>query len=294
MKINNNTSAERRSAFTLLELLAVISVIAILVALIMPALMNAFRNTNNAEVSVEFSKLTTAMESFKSDHGGIAPWSAIVLRETGGTNGSNWDRESRSRIRRIWPQYNFASNVDFNGDGDTADVLTLTASECLVFFLGGMRTMQPSAGGPSTPGLQGFSKNPINPFNRTGENREIGYFEFDPDQLVDVDSDGMLDYMDPLADQQLPILFVSNNNGQGYATSDGSLNFYVQGDGTTPWKKGSFQLISPGGDGEFGFEPIIDSSNPPLAVPQPYSSGATVPQFQDDNITNFSDGTLGI
>ena len=286
-----------RAGFTLLELLAVISIIAILLALLLPAIARIINNANNAEVSAEFSRLTTGITSFKSDHGGIEPWSSIVLTEDPGT--TPWRTESRSRIRRIWPQFNFTVQIDFNGDGafagDTSGntpglstgEIGLSASECLVFFLGGMRTLQP------LEGLMGFSKNPLNPFSRSGENRETSYFEFDPDQFVDADGDGMLDYMDSLSNQQTPILFVSSNNGQGYSTADGNLNFYVQADGTTPWKPNSFQLISPGEDGEFGFSPVINSASLPQGAPQQYSDDYTVPQNQPDNITNFSQGTLG-
>ncbi|MEQ9409711.1 MAG: prepilin-type N-terminal cleavage/methylation domain-containing protein [Fuerstiella sp.] len=288
-----------RSGFTLLELLAVITIISILLALILPAIGGAMRNARNAEVSAEFTRLTTSITSFKAEYN-LEPWSEILLPE-------NWvatpcTATSRTRIRRIWPQFNFEPRdgsgnpifFDFNGDGlftgdpnRADDAVFLNGSECLVFFLGGMRTMQPDVG------LIGFSKNPINPFTRAGENRTIPH-EFKPDQLSDVDGDGMLDYMDSLPDQRTPILYVSSNNGQGYLKSDGNLNFYVEADGKTPWKKSSFQLISPGEDGEFGFEPIIDTGNPPLGLPQPYSEDTDVPRDQADNICNFNPGgTLG-
>ncbi|MCL5459979.1 hypothetical protein M3M33_15180, partial [Loigolactobacillus coryniformis] len=48
-----------------------------------------------------------------------------------------WDSVSMTRIRRIWPTFNFAATIDFNADGDMADAITLAGSECLVFFLGG-------------------------------------------------------------------------------------------------------------------------------------------------------------
>ena len=158
-----------------------------------------------------------------------------------------------------------------------------------MFFLGGVKR-------PGDDSVIGFSKNPIDPFTIAGENRTTP-FDFNPDQIVDTDMDGMLEYVDPLPGQTTPLLYVSSNNGQGYSKQDGALNYYVQGDGKTPWKNGSFQIISPGEDGEFGFDP----------APNPFDSSGTTadsrPKFADDvdvsvdeadNVASFNPGsTLG-
>lgn len=284
---NNQTSSRRRSAFTLLELLAVIVIISILLALILPAISGAFRNAATAEVSAEFTQLDSAIQAFKQDFGGLEPWSTVVLTEEGGA----WTSVSKTRIRRLWPQFNFGIDRDLNGDGDATDQIVLTGSEALVFFLGGMND-------PGNPGvLRGFSKNPVNPFLRTGESRTAVYHEFEVDRLVDLDGDGFAEYVDSVGDGSTPILYVSSNNHQGYSKADGALNYYVQDDGKTPWNKDTFQLISPGEDGEFGFD----------VAPNPFDSTGTAtdsrPRFgennepsgeQSDNIANFNpSGTLG-
>lgn len=275
-----------RSAFTLLELLTVIVIISILMSLILPAISGAFRNANIAEVSAEFTQLDSAIQAFKQDFGGIEPWSSITLTESGA-----WNSISKTRIRRLWPQFNFGLARDLNGDGDTMDNINLTGAESLVFFLGGMHD-------PSNPAsLRGFSKNPVNPFQLTGESRTAVYHEFDADRLVVFSTHGFASYVDQIGEGETPILYVSSNNGQGYSKTDGSLNYYVQDDGKTPWNKSTFQLISPGADGDFGFVP----------APNPFDSSATAtdsrPRFGEntdakgtkaDNIANFEpSGTLG-
>ena len=232
------------------------------------------------------TRLTTGITSFKSEYN-LEPWSEIVLTED--PSNTSWTTGSRTRIRRIWPQYNFTLTNDFNGDGDASDVLVLTASECLVFFLGGVRTAQPDQG------LLGFSKNPVNPFVRSGGNRTTPH-EFNPSQLLDTDGDGMLEYVDSLGGDT-PLLYVSSNNGQGYSNADGALNYYVQGDGKTPWKKDSFQIISPGEDGEFGFDPApnpFDSTGGATDSRPKFSEEVDVSQQEADNIASFNPGsTLG-
>lgn len=271
-----------RTGFTLLELLAVITIISILLALIFPAISNVLQNANNAEVNAEFVKIGQSITSFESEYN-LHPWSHVILREEGGT----WDATSKTRIRRIWPQFNFSLDRDINGDGDATDVLELTASECLVFFLGGV----PAA--PGTTGVIGFSKNPINPFSRTGTNRTVPH-EFDIERLVDSDGDGMWEYADSVS--ETPLLYVCSNNGQGYSTADGSLNYYVQADGTTPWKPDGYQIISAGEDQQFGFDPApnpFDSSGGSTDSRPRFAEDIEVPREQADNLVSFRNGKLG-
>lgn len=304
-QLNTSITTSSRSAFTLLELLAVIVIISILVALILPALQGAFRNANNAEVTAEFTQLDSAIQAFSQDFGGIEPWSSIVLTENWST--SPWPVDTRTKIRRLWPQFNFSPrdsggnpiNFDLNGDGllvgdpnRSDEYLELTGTEALLFFLSGV----PSPGSPKT--RLGFSKNPIMPFQFGGESRTAVYHEFDIDRMIDQDGDLALGYTDTIGDGTAEIHYVSSNNSQGYSEADGALNYYVQDDGKTPWNRSSYQLVSAGEDGEFGF---LLRPNPFLTLPPDTSDSRPrfgenneAKGFQADNLTNFNtSGTLG-
>ncbi len=278
MKTIHPKSRTTRSGFTLIELLAVITIIAILLALILPAIGNVMRRARNAEVSAEITRLETAIASFKAENG-IEPWSEIVLTEDPGSFG--WPADSRTKLRKLFPQFSFTGQIDFNNDGFfTGDPaygdgrIDLTGSECLVFFLGGMQ---------NNGTVIGFSKNPLSPFIRSGNSRTVSLHEFDVSRLRDADGDEMLDYFDPLDDQDKPYAYASSNNGQGYSSASGV--YYLDGSGK-PWKPTSHQIISPGEDGEFG---------PPTATPPVYTPDLDLTgdrRIEADNITNFSGGTL--
>jgi len=291
-----------RGGFTLLELLITIAIIAILMALIIPSIQRVRYRAQVQKTSADLGQLDTAIAQFQSDFG-LEPFSELVLTED--TAVTDWNASpaltlSRTRIRRIWPQFTFSGQIDFNadgsfaGDGGSDATLTLTGSECLVFFLGGVISRDQNGDGvvdptevSAVPTWIGFSKNPLNPFLMTGSNRVGPLYTFDSGRLIDTDGDGMMEYMDSLPGQSSPILFVSANNGQGYSPS---VSYYVQTDGKTPWNKDSHQLISPGLDTNLGFDPLA-------GLKGPYGDGIELTGgrlAEADNITNFKKGsTLG-
>lgn len=303
-----------RRGFSLVELMVVIVIIGILAALILPALGSASRTARVTEVQVEIKGLESNITAFKTEFGEEPP-SGITLFEEGGA----WSVASQTQIRRMWPQFNFAIDRDINGDGDMGDVIVLTGSECLVFFLGGMMatnvvSADGSAAGGSAPVTAwtplGFSKNPRNPFERSGGTRIGPFQEFDGSRLVDVFSitptdHDMPEYLDTLPSQANPYLYASSNNGRGYDATDlggpalsaplvpvtSMTNVYLQKDDDTStvgdtseiaWNQTSFQIISPGFDTEYGVGGI-------------YESDGTLPPARSnerDNITNFGSGEL--
>jgi len=302
--------------FTLIELLVVIVIVSALLALLIPAVMSARESARNAQVQAEISRLTSAIADFKAAHG-INPPSSIKLFEEGDANltdSSGWSSDPRSMglIRQIFgQQFDFSINRDINGDGvitpaattETDLTLKMTKGECLVFFLGGVRASEDrnenlvldpgedldgDAAIDALPGVIGFSQNPANPFTRLGSNREGPYFEFDSSRLRDVDGNGWLEYVDPIPEQTQPYFYFSAYDGQGYDTTEATpmTNVYLQSAGTA-WNPQTFQIISPGGDAQYGTGGVFnpDTADADLV-------GVGVREEERDNITNFHNGRL--
>lgn len=317
----------RRSAFSLIELLVVMVVIAILAGLLLPAINNVRRTARLNEVKAEMTRFDSAIAAFKARYG-VTPPSAIVLPNLN-VAGVDWDPISRRRIRSIWPQFNFAS---VGGIGPAyfggRDYIALTGAECLVFFLGGMPD--------GTGKLLGFSKNPRAPFSTAGTNRDGPFYEFQAGRLVDVDADNFHEYVDTLPGQTTPYLYISSNDGKGYPTqvpggiddfdvyvaagaggnphdgSDGdgiaqlynamggqiddsggvvqNLQFVYHQDAArnNPWKKESYQIISAGQDNQYG-SPVGAYAGTGV-----YENPDNMPVGEQDNLANFNEGlTLG-
>ena len=68
--------------FTLVELVAVILILAFLIALLLPALNGALKTAKNAAVGGEINQLAQALASFKAQYGDYPP-SRIYLAENG-------------------------------------------------------------------------------------------------------------------------------------------------------------------------------------------------------------------
>lgn len=305
-----------RGGFTLIEILAVILIISILMAFLLPAINRVRVTARVTQVRTEISAIESAMTTFKTQFGGVEPPSSIFICETA----SDWflpgNSNSRAFIRQLWPQFDFtystfpSNQVDINGDSSYGGV-ALSPPECLVFFLGGMPTVTVS-GGKKLFALSGFSKNPLFPFSppTTGTNRDPAIFPFDTSRLIDLNSNGFPEYMDPLPAQTKPYVYYSSYDGQGYKKAEfgggGLIEPYRQATSASSpvWNAKSCQIISPGSDREYGFGGAfvsggsdhlpVDNSQYPNTI-----TGATVPPtakqraYEEDNITNFHSAMLG-
>ncbi len=208
------TAAQRtaRSGFTLLELLIVIAIIAILMAILVPAISSVRYKARVAAVSAEMQQFEQSLATFQNKFGTYPPSSITLF----GTQAA-WDLAAnapqKSLIRSIWPDFDFSTG----GRGDTSlhpwgtSDKTLDGEECLVFFLGGI----PDYSSGDVPVMRGFSKNPRWPLALAGENRDGPYYtEFKGERLIDADSDGIPAYLDSLPGQKTPISYAAALNGR--------------------------------------------------------------------------------
>lgn len=306
------TVAGSRSAFTLIEVLVAIVIIAVLIALLLPAIGRVRQTARVTQVRTEISALERGIADFKATFG-IEPPSSITLYEKGDDNDAmttdDWGADNRSRalIRRIWPDFNFTLDRDWDNDhamdgGYQTETHTLTSGECLTFFLGGMTTAtvdDPMTNLKKNAYYVGFSKNPSDPFAQGGT-RVGPFFEFGlvadgsgnaTERFKDLDGDGVVEFCDSIVGQQRPYLYFSSYDGQGYDTTEipsGTLtDIYRQGPPPNPpaWKAQSFQIISPGFDGEYGQGGLF---NPDTATNDLVGNRSA----ERDNMTNFHSGML--
>ncbi len=226
-----------RKAFSLIELMIVITIIAILMSLLLVGVQAARTAARVASVTVEFKNMEKSIADFKAKFGAEPP-SGIILFEaaagwTGSTPSAAAVNRSRALIRQIWPDFVFTIPRDINGDGDMADPITLNGAECLVFFLGGVNSTNvvdrtgTTIGTVNAPITEwaplGFSANPADPFARGGA-RSGPFHEFNIGRLVNrdgaTDVEGLPEYLDPLPGQTHPVLYASSYGGRGYRDAD--------------------------------------------------------------------------
>ena len=87
-------SASARQAFTLVELLVVIGILAILAALITPAIFQARVSARNAAIKAEIDMLHMAIMNYKNEYGSFPPSYSV------GAGGA-----AESHVKRIFPRF---------------------------------------------------------------------------------------------------------------------------------------------------------------------------------------------
>jgi prepilin-type N-terminal cleavage/methylation domain-containing protein len=91
---NRAAALPQRSGFTLVELLVVITIIAVLAALITPAVFQARATTRNAAIKAEIDMLHMAMMNYKNEYGSFPPSYSV------GSAGA-----AESHVKRLFPRF---------------------------------------------------------------------------------------------------------------------------------------------------------------------------------------------
>jgi prepilin-type N-terminal cleavage/methylation domain-containing protein len=235
-----------RSAFTLVELLVVMTIIAILVALTAAAVVKSIGKADETKTRNEISQLAQAIQAFKTDFQASYIPDRLVLPP-----GYDPTGVSQQYISGLWPRIYApqgdigtlsASTNQFTKNGQPFALngvqytpftywrvpgnqpIVLQGYQTIVFFLGG--SWNPTLGTTLVDRL-GFSTNPIDPMNWTGSTgattRKGPYFDFPTNRLAILASDvqknnpfpGFIDVY-----QQMPYLYFSASKlGNDYSTT---------------------------------------------------------------------------
>lgn len=283
----------QRAAFTLVELMVVVLIIAILVSLVSAAVFKAMEKIPETRTRTEIGEMEAALRIMMADFNlSDPPPSSLTLYSNLSSPPYPPGDPSLAFLQKM-----FGSNVGAKGtitiNWGGASGTTLTGEQCLVFYLGGINN-------------QGFSSNKTNPTPVTGQKTKGPYFPFQTSRLV-AGNGGFMVYIDPWQTKSGKWYSTLGGSPYSYFSTQGRSNTYPNTSGynaaaynilNAAWQPtgqftnpNTYQIISAGKDGYFGTAGWNPSSGVP-PVPPSNANPAGQPAGDDDQ-SNFSAGLLG-
>lgn len=204
------TPPTRRTAFTLVELLIVITVIAILVGLLLGAVLPALKTTNEFAIQTEINQLERAVESFKAKYGFYPP-SFVRIQYPGDVTGDGSINADDS-IAALLPYINriAPNNVETAINPSTNNPYIFDWWDTVGKYIGY------DTGQDLVFWLAGLSKNKQRPLSGDGE-KEV-FYDFKQGQLEYLTNPATTySYMQPKG-KPAPFLYIDNSS-YGYGPS---------------------------------------------------------------------------
>ena len=178
-----------KRAFTLTELLVVITIIAVLAGLITVAVAGAMRRAKEAAIILELQQLGSAVEDFKNNYGAYPPNAMSSGRNFSGEDVFDTVQSDFERMfKKAFPRHQEPVALIRALVGNTTSGIVLpggmTASEAMVFWLGGFSSdPQYPISGPGGPSFINPAGGQPVASNEVLEDRNWR-FEFDLGRLV--------------------------------------------------------------------------------------------------------------
>ena len=263
--------------FTLVELLVVITIIAMLVAITSVAVMRGFDTAKQTRIKVEVDQLDTAFKAYKEKYGSYPPCDLTT---------PNNNPALRQHVARAFPRYDFTSlALDLAAAG--VDTTNFRPDQALVFW------------------LRGFSNDPLHPFvtlddqkittvggvTTLGPNvQRTPLYDFDTTRLIARKTPSL-----PPAPPAVPSYFPAGVSVSSTTSALATSPFPDWSSGGAPyvyWDAGNYEFTAPmsGGAGTEAV-PIVFNSTTVPSIEFYADAGVAAPYWLDTNENGMSGST---
>ena len=201
---------QTRTGFTLVELLVVIGIIALLAALVTPAVMRSMSTTRAAAVKTEIDLLSTALMNYKNEYGSFPPADMRGLWDDG-NKAVNKAHPAYKHLKRAFPRLSEPEGLTASQVSPYYFMAQMSPAQALVFWLQGFYD------NPQFPLTNGVPLTIAAPRSGDAQGSRRKLFDFDDKRLYGA-SEAYFPPTDSTSAQYgTPQSFTNRNNATGFA-----------------------------------------------------------------------------